>query len=326
MDGERKLNIKNIVLAVLLVLFSALLVFSIIKLTDALGGDEDELEHHSRVIERNGIRYYPKTDITTLLVIGTDSSGEVKESSYHSNDARADFVLLMIFNNTEKTYTVLNINRDTMLKMPVIGADGKNAGEIVGQLALSHTYGSGLGDSCENTKKAVSDLLYGLDINYYASFNMSAISYLNDAVGGVTVNVTDDFSAVDPSIPMGKVTLTGEQAFSYVRSRKGLGDQLNISRMNRQEEYMKGFVDAFGAKYSGNESSFLSLYDSISPYTVTDCSSTILSEFATRYSKYDFKGVMSLEGENNTENEFIEFYPNKDKLDEYIIKYLYSEA
>ena len=59
--------------------------------------------------------------------------------------------------------------------------------------------------------------------NYYISMNMDAIAILNDAVGGVTVNVTDDFSAVDPSITKGEVTLKGDQALTFIQTRKDVG-------------------------------------------------------------------------------------------------------
>ena len=42
----------------------------------------------------------------------------------------------------------------------------------------------------------------------------SAVTILNDAVGGVTVQVQDDFSTVDASIPVGIVQLKGQQALS----------------------------------------------------------------------------------------------------------------
>lgn len=326
MDTKKRSITQNIVLTVLIVAFSALLILCIVKLVSSINNNanQDEL-YSSKVIKRDGVEYYPKQDITTLLIIGTDSSGEIKKSDYYYNDARADFVLLAIFNNTEKSYTLLNINRDTMLNMPILGVNGKNAGTFYGQLAVSHTYGSGLSDSCENTKKAVSDFLYGASINYYVSFNMSAISIINDSVGGVKVNVTEDFSAVDPSITMGEIILSGDQAFSYVRSRHGVGDQLNVSRMQRQEKYMNGFAEAYKNTYSGNEKKLLSLYDELSPYMVTDCSSNVLSNLASRYSQYEFKGVISPDGENKVGEKYMEFYADEVKLDELILSYLYEK-
>jgi LCP family protein required for cell wall assembly len=125
--------------------------------------------------------------------------------------------------------SILYLNRDTMVQMPVLGLGGKEAGSVRAQLALAHTYGNGLEESCENTRRTVSDFLNGISIDYYISMRMDAIAMLNDAVGGVTVLVEDDFSQVDSSIPKGLVTLRGEQALNFVRSRKDLGDQLKAA-------------------------------------------------------------------------------------------------
>ena len=93
------------------------------------------------------------------------------------------------------------------------------------QLAYAHTYGTGMEDSCENMKKTVSKLLGGVAIDYYVSMNVEAIAPLNDAVGGVTVNVVHDFSQVDATIPKGVVTLKGDQARAFVQSRWYVGDK-----------------------------------------------------------------------------------------------------
>ena len=51
------------------------------------------------------------------------------------------------------------------------------------------------------------------------SINLSAISVLNDAVGGVNVQVIGDLTSVDPTLKEGaNVTLLGGQAETYVRS------------------------------------------------------------------------------------------------------------
>lgn len=259
-----------------------------------------------------------------MMVLGIDEFGPVKDSGSYNNPGAADMVTLLVFNETEEVCDILCLNRDTMVEMPVLGIGGKKAGTLVGQLALSHTYGSGLEDSCENTREAVSNFLYGVKIDYYASFNMDAITLINDAVGGVTVTVTDDFSDVDPTITKGEITLKGEQAINFVRTRKGVGDQKNISRIERQKEYMEGFLDSFGEK-ADDESFFLSAYDEIKPYVVTDCSATVLSGIVSRYGDYKLGEVLSPEGENVLGGEFYEFHADEEALDELILELFYAE-
>ena len=48
---------------------------------------------------------------------------------------------------------------------------------------------------------------HDLAIDHYLAMNMDAVVEFNDAIGGVTVTVTDDFSKVDPTIPVGAVRL-----------------------------------------------------------------------------------------------------------------------
>ena len=160
--------------------------------------------HSSKTIVRDGVEYFPRQDITVIMLAGIDEYGPVQSSGSYNNTGEADMVSLLIFDETNKTMDILTLNRDTMLDMPVLGIGGKEAGTVYGQLALAHTYGTGLEDSAQNLRRTVSDFLYGVYIDYYVTMHMDAISILNDAVGGVTVTVTDDFSEIDPEITAGE--------------------------------------------------------------------------------------------------------------------------
>jgi LCP family protein required for cell wall assembly len=285
---------------------------------------EEAARLESKKITRGGVDYYPRQDITVVMLLGIDQNGPVTASGSYNNPGAADMVALLIFDEKNETYSVLGLNRDAMVTMPVLGIGGKPAGTQRAQLALSHTQGSGLEDSCENTRTTVSELLYGLQIDYYFSMNMDAIAILNDAVGGVTVNVKDDFSAIDPTITKGQVTLRGQQAIHYVRTRRGVGDQLNLSRMDRQEEYISGFLAAMQTKAEQSESFILSAYEKTSPYIVTDVSVKQMSNLFHRFAKYEYTGMTNLEGKNVLTEEFYEFHIDEQKLDELILKLFYA--
>jgi len=309
-----------ILILVLVMLFSGL---QILESTVFSPEQEREGQHTTKTITRNGVNYFPRQDITVVLVMGVDKYGPVADSGSYNNEGAADMVALMIFDEKNKTYTVVGLNRDTMVDMPVLGIGGKVAGKQHAQLALAHTQGSGLEDSCENVRKTVSDLLYGLNIDYYISMNMDAITALNDAVDGVTVTVTEDFSHVDPTITMGEVTLRGEQAINYVRTRKEVGDQLNISRMKRQEDYIKSFLKSLRKKVDDSSSFALSTYEQISPYIVTDMSTTIFSNMLQRYSEFEFSQIISPEGSNILTEKYYEFHLDEKKLDDLILGLFY---
>jgi len=310
-----------ILVLVLVMVFSGLRILESTVLHSEQGPSENG---SSKTIVRDGVEYFPRQDITTVMLLGIDEFGEVAESGSYNNAGTADMVSLLIFDEAAQTCNILCLNRDTILDIPVLGIGGKKAGTIRRQLALAHTYGSGLEDSCENTREAVSDFLYGIPVDYYVSMRMDAIAILNDAVGGVTVTVKDDFSAIDPTITMGRITLKGEQALHYVRTRKGIDDQTNVSRMERQEAYMDGFVESFRATQAESTEFLAETYDAITPYIVTDCSMNAWTGMLSRYANYTVQDVVSPEGVNYRGEDYYEFYVNGDKLDKLILQLFYA--
>ena len=300
-----------ILILVLVILYSGL---QILESTILNHGQGTEASVPSKTITVNGVDYFPRQDITVVLVMGIDRYGPVESSGFYTNTGAADVDILMIFDDAQQKVNMLYLNRDTMLEMPVLGIGGRPAGTLFGQLALAHTYGSGLEDSCENAKQAISDFLGGVRIDYYVSMNMDTIGILNDAVGGVTVNVTEDFSSVDPSIQLGEMTLMGQQAIHYVRTRKDVGDQLNLTRIERQKDYIRGFSHALRAKYDADSNFLLSVYDEIEPYIVTDCSTNVFAGLVNKYGAYEVGQILSPKGENVMGEKYFEFYVDQEDL------------
>ena len=310
-----------VLLLVLILLYSGL---RILEATILNSGSYGEPQIVSKTITRDGIDYYPRRDITVMLLLGIDQAGPVEDSGVFTNPGTSDAVMLLIFDEKNETWSILQLNRDTMMDIPVLGLGGKEAGTIFAQLALAHTYGSGLEDSCLNTRKAVSNFLGGISIDYYISMNMDAVAIVNDAVGGVTVTVTDDFSDVDQTIPMGQVTLRGEQALSFVRDRQNVGDQKHVSRMERHREYMEGFTEALGEKLKEGTGFVVETYSAVAPYLVSDCPISSLTAMIERYQDYQFTGVITPEGQSTVGKEYYEFYADEQKLDELVIDLFYA--
>ena len=310
-----------ILVLVLLILLSGL---RILESTVFSKGQVQGETGHSKTIERNGVKYFPRQDITVMLMMGIDETGPVRDSGSYNNTGEADMLALLVFDETNKKLDIVHLNRDAMVDMPMLGIGGKVAGTANRQLAVSHTYGSGLKDSCENTKKTVSDLFYGLPIHYYVSMHMDAIPILNDAVDGVTVTVVDDFSQVNPDIAMGTVTLRGQQALDYVQVRREVSDQMNLSRMERQREYMRNFMSAFNQKTKAADTFVLETYDRVSDYIVTDMIASSMTSLWSKYADYQLDEVVTLKGENVLNGKYYEYILDEAALDELILQMFYA--
>ena len=310
-----------ILILVLVLLYSGLQILESTVLLTETGAVQ---EVQKKTVYRDGVAYYPRLDITVVMLTGVDTQGPMVSSGSYNNPAEADMVSLLIFDETNERVDILALNRDTMLEMDILGGGGKPAGTRFGQLALAHTYGSGLEDSSRNLRNAVSELLNGIDIDYYVTINMDAIEILNDAVGGVTVEVTEDFSLVDPTIPMGTVTLMGSQATNYVRLRYEVDDQMNVSRMERQQKYMKGFFTALDEMSQSDPHFLVDVYDQLSANMVTDCSTTTLTNLIDDYAGYELGQVITIDGENVKGEEFMEYHVDEEDLDRVIFQYFYA--
>lgn len=322
---RRYRSIEGIVYACLVLILVLVMLYGglqILESTVLHSGESAEVPHASKTITRDGVDYFPRQDITVVMVLGIDQYGPVESSNYYRNKGSADSVMLLIFDETARDCTVLYLNRDTMLNMEVLGVRGEYAGTTYGQLALAHTYGTGLEDSCLNVKNTLENFLHGLTIDYYVAMNMDAIPIMNDAIGGVTVNVTDDFSQVNPSITRGKLTLRGDQVIDYIRTRKDVGDQKNVTRMARQREYVDGFLEKLYGK-AVDSMLLLSAYEAVAPYIVTDCSAETLSSMLERYSNFTIAGAISPEGVNTVVDGHYQFHVDEEELDALTVELFY---
>lgn len=269
--------------------------------------------------------WYTPRDVETILVIGVDDYGEQKDYGSNINHAQADFLLLLIVDHETEQYSALQLNRDTMTEITVIGAAGDYAGTTVAQLALAHTYGSGLADSCEYTVEAVSRLLYGVEIDHYAALSMDAIGVMNDQIGGVTVTVPVDMTIYDSALAEGAtVTLNAEQAEIFVRYRKDVDDSTNLSRMKRQQIFMSAWKKAMHDKLENDSGFALEAVLSISNYLVSDMSAFELADFASAVADYADQGIQETEGENVIGDVYMEYYVDEELLYQQVIDLFYQ--
>lgn len=189
----------------------------------------------------------PSSETTTILLIGYDhaAQGEVEELHGYSSGGQADFLLLVVLDHRFDRIHMLQIDRDTMTRVRVTDANGRQHDRSNLQICLAHAYGNTREQNNANTVLAVETLLGieaeddGAQIDWYMAMDISGISRLNDLMGGVRITFTEDMTDIDPAMKAGvTLTLTGDQAEAFCRARTGVGDQTNVSRMGRQRQYL----------------------------------------------------------------------------------------
>ena len=320
-------HLKIIAVLLVILLFGGLL-FTLLSRWESHRGAVETVEAETAYddgLYLDGVRYAPKKGLETILLIGVDKYGDQTQETSYNNSQQSDFLMLLVLDKENNTRAALHLNRDTMTEIPVLGVRGEAAGSITGQLALAHTYGSGGADSCRNTVDAVSGLLYGISIDHYVAFTMDAVGQVNDMAGGVTLTMLDDFSSVSPEMQQGAaVTLTGDMALAYVRTRYGLEDSSNLHRMERQRQYLTELSDVMTAKINADDGFLLKVLDAVSAYMVSDCTASQLSQAYDRWESYEDGGIYTMEGTAEQGAEFMEFYPDEAALRQLVAELFYT--
>ncbi len=295
----------------------------------ATGSDEsgDEVIAGSQELKEltyNGDTYVQRADLETYLLMGVDKSGEAVSNESYEGGGQADVQMVLVVDDANKTWQVLQINRDTITDVPVRGVQGQVIGYETEQIALAYYYGDGREKSCENTELAVSNLLEGQNIDGYISVRMDGVGILTDLVGGVTLTVTSDFSKVDPTLVEGEtVTLTGDKALTYVRSRYDVDDETNIARMARQRQ----FLTALEIKLQQQDAEFAAkAYDALSDYMVTDIGSKTVSNVADKMKQYTQLDLLTIDGSNVVEDEHWAYHLDEDSRMQTILQLFYKKV
>lgn len=287
----------------------------------------------SETAEEEGLTYFDgswyrqRDDLETVLLLGLDQMEQPQSADGYRNDMQADFLLLLVIDEGQKSCQMLQLNRDTMTEIPILGVAGDEAGSFTGQLALAHTYGSGKADSCFNAAKAVSDLLYGVPVDHFVSMTMDGVARINDLAGGVTVRIEDDFSQVDPSLTEGsQICLSGSQALTYVRARGGMEDSSNLQRMRRQRTYMQALYEKVKTCVEEDENFMTEAAARLSDCMVSDYTANQLAALGNLLSACSMGEILPLEGSAKQGKEFMEFYVDEEALQQTVITLFYEAA
>lgn len=295
---------------------------------EILTKEETEKWQEGWVKYQNAIYAYNE-EILTFLIMGIDKRNDVEEVAEGTDGGQADALFLVALNPKDESIKVIGINRNTMTDVDIYDGNGEYTSTVKAQLAIQHGFGNGMEKSCEYQKKAVENLFYQLPIHGYAAVNMSAVATINDAVGGVDVTVPEDMAGFNEYFAEGEtIHLMGENAFWYVKYRNtdvfGSADM----RLDRQKQYLNGFIDAAKQAVHENTAVVIDLYQAVKPQMVTDISvdeaaylAPILADYA-----YDEDDFYTLQGKTVMGEQYEEFYPDEDAMFAMILDVFYEKV
>jgi LCP family protein required for cell wall assembly len=323
--------------AALILLITGAALFVLLRMTDRSWSDRYRLQETREtgnqafmdegIVEWNGNRYRKKPALTLILLAGIDKDGTEAPSPRvnYRNGGQADFLMLLAIDHGEKQVHQLQIDRDTMAEVTILGVYGNETGTRELQICLAHSFGARTEDNARYTVRAVRKLLNDLEIDGYYMVDYSAVPVLTDLLDGVPVTIPEDMTAVHHEWYRGHtVTLTGTDAETFVRTRKTVGSGTNAERMERQSVYMRGVVDRIHQKLSDDAHFASDLVSAFRSIAVTDLTDQRLMEEIGEARSYEVMPVDRLPGHYEQDsNGFVEFYPDQDSPAEWIMNHLY---
>ena len=329
MNGNKKIFF-SILLVLCIALAIAVAFFVGDKIVDqknsALGADDEATSGIAGAIYIDDELYLPRLEVRNYLIMGIDKSAEAEGNAV----GQVDFLLILSFNSNTKEYTMIPINRDTMVEVNKLDILG-NEKVLYEQIALSHHVVGSEGltnkEKCANTINAASKIFHGMQFDGYMSMTMDAVDILVDRFGGVDVYVEEDYTSVDPRLVGGTtVTMDGELAMKFVRMRGGLEDSSNVARMKRQEAFLKAFFSKMGEAQSSDED-IIATYSEIEKYVYNSSGMNGYEEIFWKLKNYEEGESVTLRGEAKVgRGGFMEFYIDDSHVEEVIANVFYKKA
>lgn len=197
-----------------------------------------------------------------------------------------DVLALVSYNSYDNSASVIQIPRDTYINFDKI------QGRINHLYASYRNNGLSQEESMEKTVEFLEDNL-GIKLDGYAVVTTEVFRDAIDSIGGVTVEMPEDFVYVDPKgnnsfvLTKGENLIDGKKAEIFVRHRKGysLGD---LGRLDAQKIFLNGFYNTAVKKIGLFD--FIKCISSVKDGIITDFSISDLLIMVLKHSS-KFKDV-----------------------------------
>jgi LCP family protein required for cell wall assembly len=205
----------------------------------------------SNTIKANGIVLAGSTKITeedlngpiNMLLVGSDTREGQGEGFGDDTSVLADVIILLHVSADRKNATALSFPRDLLVPWPKCPSTSIPPGpgylpQSLGQINATIANG---GPGC--TLLTV-EALTGLKIPYLGLIDFKGVIEMSNAIGGVEVCVTQPID--DPytflKLDAGTHTLQGKDALKFLRTRHGVGDGSDLSRISNQQVFLTSLL------------------------------------------------------------------------------------
>ena len=177
-----------------------------------------------------------------MLLIGSDARAGTNSHIFGSETSvLADVEILVHISADRKNAVALSFPRDLMVPWPACPSTSGGSGYLPQSLGqINATIANG-GPGC--TLLTIEQLT-GVKIPYLATINFGGVIEMSNAIGGVDVCVArpihDRYTFLN--LEAGNHNLKGMQALQFLRTRHGVGDGSDLSRISNQQVFLTSLL------------------------------------------------------------------------------------
>lgn len=182
-----------------------------------------------------------------MLLVGSDSRANSVYSYGEDPESELNDVNILLHVSADHTNAIaVSFPRDLRVAIPECsdGEGGTNGPAWSQKINTALMYGGGLekdGLSC--VVETVSDLT-GLSIPFAATISFDGVIEMSNAIGGVDVCIATHLQDENTELDLlpGTHTLQGMDALKFLRTRYGVGDGSDVTRISSQQVFLSSLV------------------------------------------------------------------------------------
>lgn len=173
---------------------------------------------------------YKKEEPFSMLLLGVDQRDK--------EVGRSDTMIYTVIRPIDGAILMVSIPRDTYVD--IVGKTTKAGNQWQDKITHAYAFG-GAKMSVETVEK-----LFGSRVDHYATINFTGFRDVIDAMGGISLPITEDLVNDDPDhekfvVKAGKPLYNGTEALNYVRYREDAGG--DTSRAGRHQIFLNAIMN-----------------------------------------------------------------------------------
>lgn len=176
-----------------------------------------------------------------IMLVGVDNAAGQMDEAERDGATLNDVNLLVHVAEDQQSAVVVSIPRDLVVPIPECPQEDGGTSWAMSAQPFNSTYSVG-GLNCV---VLTAEALTGLSIPYAATISFDGVAMMSSAVGGVEVCIDAPIvdKLADLNLPTaGKHIVEGYTALGFLRTRKGVGDGSDLSRISNQQVYMSSLL------------------------------------------------------------------------------------